>query len=81
MKTLDDVSSEGLRLNTATVHPNGGLSGPTDMWQLVVLNEILQELRKLNALLHCSNFTGIPKTLNAINRNTRKRRRVKEADK
>jgi hypothetical protein len=33
------------------------------------------ELVRLNGLLHCANFVGIPATLRAIRRNTTKKRR------
>ena len=35
---------------------------------LDVLQDIRSELRELNALLHCQNFTGIPTTLRSIRR-------------
>lgn len=46
-----------------------------DDWQLAALAQILIELRKLNSLLHCGNFVDIPRKLDAINRNTTKRKR------
>jgi len=42
-----------------------------------MLIAILEELKTLNRLLHCSNFTGIPQTLRKIDANTKKRKRVK----
>lgn len=42
--------------------------------QLSVLMDIRDELQKLNALLHCPNFTGIPHALSAIKKNTTKKR-------
>jgi len=40
-----------------------------------ILLDIREELRQLNRLLHCSNFIQIPRTLRAIERNTKKRAR------
>ena len=40
--------------------------------QLAVLMDIRDELQKLNGLLHCSNFRGIPASLMAIRKNTNK---------
>jgi hypothetical protein len=37
-----------------------------------VLMDIRDELQRLNALLHCSNFVGIPSELRKIARNTAK---------
>ena len=42
--------------------------------QLAVLQDIRDELRGLNRLLNCPNFTGIPKTLERIRKNTVKPR-------
>jgi hypothetical protein len=42
-----------------------------------VLQDIREELRSLNALLHCPNFTGIPATLRSIARRLPARRRAK----
>jgi hypothetical protein len=42
-----------------------------------VLMDIRDELKRLNRLLHCSNFIGIPHTLTAIRQNTTKKRRVR----
>lgn len=36
-----------------------------------VLMDIRDELRDLNRLLTCKNFTGIPETLRAIKKNTK----------
>lgn len=40
--------------------------------QVAVLMDIRDELQTLNKLLACRNFTGIPATLRAIQRNTKK---------
>ena len=44
---------------------------------LAVLVEVRDELKKLNALLHCDNFIRIPTELKHIRRNTTKKRRPK----
>lgn len=52
---------------------------PNNTWQHVeveVLMDIRDELKKLNRLLHCTNFVGIPRTLAAIERNTTKKKRA-----
>jgi hypothetical protein len=36
--------------------------------KLAVLMDIRDELKRLNQLLHCHNFTGIPMTLRSIRR-------------
>lgn len=51
----------------------GGI--PWDRVPMALLMDIRRELRALNALLRCSNFTGIPGTLRAIKKNTTKKRR------
>jgi hypothetical protein len=62
--------------NTAwTLWQNDDGTYPIEQAKLAVLMDIRGELRKLNALLHCSNFTGIPRELLAIKRNTTKRRK------
>lgn len=46
-------------------------NGKIEKWEYVaiaVLMDIRDELKQLNALLHCSNFVGIPRTLKAIQR-------------
>lgn len=48
---------------------------------LALLMDIRDELKRLNALLHCPNFIGIPHKLDAIRRNTTKRKRVKRGGK
>lgn len=35
---------------------------------VAVLMDIRDELKRLNSLLYCSNFTGIPTTLRSMNR-------------
>ncbi len=43
---------------------------------MALLMDIRDELKKLNALFHCPNFTAIPQNLNAIRRNTTKKRKA-----
>lgn len=72
---LQSLTSEGLNLYSLTDKPDGGVSAPAEVWQLVVMNEILQELKKLNRLLHCHNFTDVPFKLDKIAKNTTKKKR------
>jgi len=46
-----------------------------------VMMDVRDELVKLNALLHCHNFTDIPHKLERIKRNTAKKRKPKAASK
>lgn len=41
---------------------------------LSVLMDLRDELKRLNSLLHCSNFVDIPRILRTIRRNTTRRR-------
>lgn len=52
-----------------------------DQAQLSVLLDIRDELKRLNAVLHCPNFLNIPLKLDRIGRNTAKRRKPKVAAK
>ena len=45
---------------------------------LAVLMDLRDELKRLNAVLHCSNFLAIPHKLDAIRRNTTKKKRTKK---
>lgn len=47
--------------------------------QIAALLSIRDELRTLNRLLHCGNFTGMPRTLKDIERNTKRPKRKKSA--
>jgi hypothetical protein len=51
-------------------HPDGTVTATIDRIQAVLLWEVRQELKQLNRLLHCPNFTGLPATLRRIARNT-----------
>jgi len=43
--------------------------------QIAVLMDLRDELQRLNTLLHCQNFQQIPAKLEAIRRNTTKKKR------
>lgn len=47
------------------------------MASLAVLMDIRDELKRMNTLLHCENFQGIPRKLDRISRNTAKPRKRK----
>lgn len=58
-----------------------GKSVVPNTWQgveIAKLDAILQELRKLNTLLHCGNAIEIPSILRRIDKNTKKRPRKKK---
>ena len=59
-------------------------AGQISEWQYVpiaVLMDIRDELKRLNALLHCHNFTDIPHKLDRIKRNTAKKRKPRAVGK
>jgi hypothetical protein len=58
---------------------NDGVKGAFtwDQVTVEVLMDIRSELQKLNSLLHCPNFTAIPRKLDRISRNTAKPRKAK----
>jgi hypothetical protein len=43
--------------------------------QVALLMDLRDELKKLNALLHCHNFVEIPSILRKLERNTKKKRK------
>lgn len=52
--------------------------GKTLSWdevQVAVMMDIRDELKRLNAVLHCPNFLDIPHKLERIKRNTTKKRK------
>lgn len=56
-------------------------SGKIATWDAVkiaVLMDIRDELQKMNALLHCPNFVGIPQTLKRIDRRLTRTRKLKK---
>jgi hypothetical protein len=48
--------------------PDGGTEHRHDDIQIAVLMDIRDELQRLNELLYCSNFVGMPHTLKRIDR-------------
>jgi hypothetical protein len=71
--TNKSVDRTAANINWYVANEDGTL--PT--WErigIAVLMDIRRELQRLNALLSCPNFTGIPTTLQAIYRNTAKPR-------
>jgi hypothetical protein len=58
-----------------SIKPDASGSYSYDQAQLAVLMDIRDELHRLNALLHCHSFVGIPNTLKRISRNTAKPRK------
>lgn len=78
-RLTSELVSAGLNVKHGEI-PDGRNSATMEVWQYAVSYAILEELRRLNTLLHCHNFTGIPHTLQTIALNTRKpkrRRKVK----
>lgn len=57
--------------------PDTGNRIAIDGAQLAVLQDIRDELQKLNQLLHCPNCIAIPAILREIRQNTRKRKPAK----
>lgn len=68
-------------LTHVSVNVDGSESADTDRIMMATLCVIRDELKKLNALLHCHNFVAIPQKLDAIKRNTIKKRKPKLAAK
>lgn len=58
---------------------NGGTTHTWDTIHSALLMDIRDELKSLNCLLHCMNFIRIPQKLDAIRRNTSKKRRAKKS--
>lgn len=58
-----------------------GNAWDTDRIQAAVLMDIRDELQKLNAVFHCSNFLGIPRELRLIKERLPKRRKRKTTKK
>jgi hypothetical protein len=54
---------------------SGGTTHSLESIHAALLMDIRDELKRLNALLHCSNFQDIPARLSAIRRNTAKPRK------
>ena len=63
-----------------TIWVNEGDRGTTidvDQLQILLLMEVREQLKKLNGLLHCERFVGIPGKLERIVKNTSKPRKRK----
>ena len=76
MPVVKREQARGLQF-AARVNPDG--SWPPEYATLAVLQDIRDELRRLNATLECPRFLAIPTHLEAIGRNTRKPRRKRAA--
>lgn len=55
-------------LPDGTPNPGGGHTHSWNVIHTALLMDIRDELKRLNNLLHCSNFIGIPRTLHSIRR-------------
>lgn len=58
------------RIRVDEFHTPNDLDTTYEGWQLAMLIQIRNELRKLNALLHCHNTVDIPRKLERIARHT-----------
>lgn len=56
------------------LNPEGGRTHSWESVHAALLMDLRDELKRLNELLYCNQFVGIPRTLNVIAKNTRKRR-------
>ncbi len=63
-------------LAEGTPNRDGGKSHQWPSIHSALLMDIRDELKRLNALLHCSNFTGIPTTLHSIHQAVAKPRKL-----
>lgn len=71
---MADTPDTRKRNRNWTIYTNRDGSTPTDDAHLAVLMDIRDELQRLNRLLHCENFTGIPFVLHRIRKNTAPKR-------
>ena len=67
----------GIRLKRNTVWNAKDEVSTLDQAMLQVMQDVRDELQRLNTLLHCSNFQRIPLKLDAIRKNTTKPKRKK----
>ncbi len=76
---VNDMLGSALNISLPSFQKNidGGCTMSNEDWQTVIQVRILRELEKLNRLLACPNFIGIPQTLRAIKKNTTKPRKRK----
>lgn len=74
------VDRRRANVNWHLLTENGSQYAPDSyaMVQAALLMDIRAELEKLNALLHCQNFVGIPSTLRGIRRAMPVRRKAKK---
>lgn len=73
---INDIGNDlNISLPSAERLASGATQMSTEDWHSVILVKILRELQTLNRLLHCHNFTNIPHTLKAIERQTKRRKR------
>jgi hypothetical protein len=63
------------------LHQNDDGTAPTDTLMLAMLCAIRDELRRLNNVLQCPNFIGVPAKLDRIERNTRRKRKPRAVGK
>lgn len=73
MPVKERAQTRGLNFRIGT---NEDGTWPNDAIMCVVLMDIRDELHKLNALLGCQNFIGIPTTLRSIRRAMPRRRKA-----
>jgi hypothetical protein len=64
-----------------TENGDGSITITRDRMQIVLLWEVVQELKKLNALLHCTNFQNVPLTLRGMRRELATLRKIAEGKK
>lgn len=72
MKLVDNLSARNIEWQLWK--DDSGYAG--QQIQLALLMDIRRELQRLNCLLNCPRFTGIPSILTEIERNTGKRKRL-----
>lgn len=75
---MSDPQYKRFKDNAWTVRENADRTVSYEGAQLAVLLDIRDELKSLNRLLNCPNFTGIPHSLNVIRKNTTKPRKVRK---
>jgi len=63
---------ENWNLNEGSPNKTGGETVPSETVTNALLMDIRDELKRLNAVLHCTNFLDIPRQLRLICQNTTK---------
>ena len=56
---------------SVTENPDGSVSMSADRIAIILLQEIRDELQKLNGLLHCQNTLKIPRELSGLRRDVK----------